>query len=114
MMEDIGKHIDTLFEKAVEYGKTSLELAKLKAIDRVSDIAASFILKILISVFLFFVILFASLGLAFWLGEVLGKVYFGFLAVAGIYGILALFMHLFLGKWIKNLIGNSLIKNVLH
>ncbi|MFA6484050.1 MAG: hypothetical protein WCW62_15835 [Bacteroidales bacterium] len=112
-MEDIGKNIETLIEEAVAYGKTTVELAKLKAIDKISGIAASLISKILIGSILFFIVLFLSLGLAFWLGNVFGRVYLGFLAVAGIYSVLAILVHFFLSKWFKNLICNYIIKNAL-
>jgi hypothetical protein len=114
MMEDIEKQIDTLFDQAVEYGKTTLELAKLKAVDRISDITSSLLSKIVAGAALFFLFLFASLGLAYWLGEVLGKTYLGFFAVAAIYGVLGILIHLLLGKWIKKLICNYIIKRSLY
>jgi hypothetical protein len=58
--------------------------------------------------------LFASLGLAFWLGDLFGKIYLGFLTVAGFYGLLALMVHLFLGRWIKKMICDYLIKEALY
>ena len=38
-MEDNAKLIESLLERAVEYGKTSLELVKLKALDKTSDVS---------------------------------------------------------------------------
>ena len=94
-MEDIGKNIETLIEGAVEYGRTAAELAKLKAIDKISDFSASVLSKLFAGAALFFFLLFASLGLAFWLGKILGEIYLGFLAVAAVYGLMALLIHLF-------------------
>ena len=113
-MEEIIKQIEILFEKAVEYGRTTIELAKLKAIDRISDIAASIIAKIVAGAILLLFLLFASVGLSLWLGEVLGKVYLGFLAVAALYGLFAILAHLFVNKWIKKLICNFIIKKTLY
>jgi hypothetical protein len=113
MMEDIENQIETLFDRAIEYGKTSIELAKLKAVDKISDIAASLISRIFISAVLIMIFLFASLGLALWLGEIMGKVYLGFFTVAAIYCVLAILTYLFFGKWIKRLIVNGLIRKVL-
>jgi hypothetical protein len=113
MSEDIGKQIDELIETAVDYGKTTLELTKLKAVDKVSDVAASVISKLAASVVLLLFILFVSLGLAFWLGEVLGKVYLGFLVVGGFYLLLVLLVQVFLTKWIKKVTCNYLIKRIL-
>ncbi|MFA5814633.1 MAG: hypothetical protein WC865_03330 [Bacteroidales bacterium] len=113
-MEEIGKQIETLLERAVEYGKTTIELTKLNAIGKISDVAGSLISKIVGGAALFLFILFASLGLAFWLGEILGKIYFGFFAVAAIYGLLGTLIHLFLSKWIKKQISNYIIKSALY
>jgi len=113
-MEDIGKHIETLLEGAVEYGKTTVELAKLKAVDRISDIAASLLSALFVGAALFFFLFFASLGLAFWLGDILGKIYFGFFAVAAIYALTGILIHLFLSKWIRKIICNYIIELALN
>jgi hypothetical protein len=113
-MEGIGKQIETLIEGVVEYTSTTLELAKLKAVDRISDAIASLLSRIIAWMALFLFFLFSSLGLAFWLGDLMGKTYLGFFAVAGLYLLLGLLVHLFLGKWIKRLIGNYLIKITLY
>ena len=113
-MEEFKKQIEALIEGAVEYGKSTIELGKLKAIDRISDVAASLLSKIIAGAALVLFILFASLGLAFWLGEILGKIYFGFFAVAAIYGLLGILIHLFLSKWIKIVICNYIIRTALY
>lgn len=114
MMDEVGKQIEVLLDRAIEYGKTTIELAKLKAVDRISDVAASLISTIVTGAVLFIFILFTSLGLALWLGDVLGKIYFGFFAVAAIYGLLGILTPLFLSKWIKNVICNFIIKRTLY
>ncbi len=114
IMEEITKQIEVLFEKTVEYGRTTIELAKLKATDRISDAAASIIAKIVAGAVLFLFILFGSIGAALWLGDVFGKVYLGFLAVAAFYGVSAILVHLFLTRWIKKLICNYIIRNFLN
>jgi hypothetical protein len=113
-MEDIGKNIESLIDQAVEYGKTTIELTKLKAVDRISDVSATIISKIVSGAATFLFILFASLGLALWLGEILGKIYLGFLALAAFYGLLGIFIHFFLSKWIKKRICNYIIKSSLY
>jgi putative effector of murein hydrolase LrgA (UPF0299 family) len=113
-MEELGKQIESLYDSAVEYGKTTIELTRLKAIDKISDVVSKLLTKIVAAVILGMVFLFVSLGLAFWLGEVFGKVYLGFFAVAGFYALIALVIGLFLGKWVNKLICNYLIREVLH
>jgi hypothetical protein len=113
-MEDIGKQVEELLGRAVEYGKTTIELTKLRAVDRISDVTASLVSKIFGFAILLLFLLFASLGLAMWLGDILGKVYLGFFAVAAIYGLLAILIPLFLNKWIKRLICDFIIKRILY
>jgi len=42
-MENNAKLIESLLERDTEYGKTSYELIKLKALDKTSDVVSSFI-----------------------------------------------------------------------
>ena len=74
-MEDNAKLIESLLERAAEYGKTSFELVKLKALDKTSDVVSSFIPHSVVFVLIASFMLFLNLGLAFWLGEILGKTY---------------------------------------
>jgi hypothetical protein len=57
--------------------------------------------------------LFLNLGLAFWLGEILGRTFYGFFVVAAFYGIAGIVLHFFMHDWLKKIIGNYFIKNVL-
>ena len=112
-MEDHTKLIESLFERATEYGKTSLELAKLKAIDKTSDVVSSFIPNSVVFVLIASFLLFLNLGIAFWLGGILGKICFGFFVVAGFYVVAGLIMHFFMYKWIKRLVRNYIVKLLL-
>jgi len=112
-MEDNGKLIESLLERAVEYGKTSFELAKLKALDKTSDVVSTVIPHTLVFFMFASFMLFFNLGLAFWLGKILGNIYFGFFVVAAFYGIAAIIVHFFMHKWFKKLIGNYFVKQVL-
>jgi hypothetical protein len=112
-MEEKANLLELLLERATDYGKTSVELVKLKAIDKAADLVSSVIplsvFILLISIFL----LFLNLGIAFWLGEILGKVFYGFFIVAAFYIITGLIIRVFLNKWIKRLVGDYFIKRIL-
>ena len=112
-MEDKAKMIESLLEKAVDYGNTSFELVKLKALDKTSDIVSSFIPHSVVFFLIISFMFFLNLGFAFWLGDILGKVYFGFFVVAAFYGIIGLFIHLFMHERIKKNINDYIIKQVL-
>jgi fatty acid desaturase len=112
-MEENAKLIESILERSAEYGKTSFELAKLKALDKATDVVSSLfpisIVFALIVIFIFFL----NFGLALWLGDILGKIFYGFFVVAAFYGILGIALHLFMHKWLKKVAGNFFIKKVL-
>ena len=112
-MEDIFKMIESLLQKTAEYSKVSIELIKLKILDKITEIVSSFIPLAVVIVLAATFLLFLNLGLAFWLGEVMGKIYFGFFTVAVFYIVLATAIHFFLNKRIKRLIGDYFIKHIL-
>jgi len=111
-MEDNVKSIELLLERAVEYGKTSYELAKFKTLDKTSNVVSSFMPHFVVFVLIGSVLLFLNLGLALWLGEILGKTFFGFFLVAAFYVLIAFVVYFFMSKWIKKLICNYIIKQL--
>lgn len=113
-MEPHTNLIEELIEKTVDYGKSSLELAKLKAIDKTSAVYASLMTHSVVIVILFSFLLFLNLGLALWIGKILGEIYYGFFIVAGFYCIIAILVFSFMRKWIKRTAGNSFIKQALN
>ena len=112
-MEDNAKLIESLFDKATEYGKTSFELAKLKALDKASDVVSSFVPNTIAFIFIASFMLFLNLALALWLGGILGQMYYGFLLVAAFYGVIGILIHLVMYKWIKRRVGNRFIEQML-
>lgn len=112
-MEDNKKLFETLLDRATEYGKTSLELAKLKTLEKTSDVISSFIPDSVAFILFASFMLFVNLGLAVWLGEILVNTFFGFFVVAAFYGIVALILHLLIHKWLKKHIYEYVIKQML-
>jgi len=112
-MEDNGKMIDSLLEKASDYGETSLKLAKLIAVDKSSKIISAIVphsvfLTLIVSSLLFF-----SLGLALWVGEILGRLYYGFFVIAFLYLLTGTVIHFFFQKWFRKYVADYFIKTVL-
>jgi Na+/melibiose symporter-like transporter len=58
-------------------------------------------------------ILMVSVGIAFWLGNFMGKKYYGFLCVGGFYGLAGVVLYFFLHSWIKERVNNSIIRQML-
>jgi hypothetical protein len=112
-MEDNENMIESLLERVVEYGKTSYELVKLKTLDKTSDVVSSFIPHSVVFFLIASSLLFLNIGLAFWVGEILGKIYYGFFAIAAFYGIMGIVFRLFFYNLMKRKIENYIIKKAL-
>lgn len=105
---------ETLLEKTEDYSRTSIELLKLKAVDKISDGASSAASKIAGIFFFLMFFMLVSVGLSLWLGALLGKVWYGFFIVGGFYGILFAVLFFVKHNWLKNMVGNSIIKQMLN
>ena len=112
-MEDNAKLLESLMMKVTDYGKTSFELIKLKAIDTTSGIVSSFIPFSGAFVIIASFMLFLNVGLAFWLGDILGKIYFGFFIVAAFYLVIGGVLYFLTKNWLKKVAFDFFIKQVL-
>lgn len=113
-MEKPASIVEELLGRVEGYGKTSLELAKLKAVKKLIPAATSATSQlVVISAFSMFALLF-NIGIAMWLGDILGKPWYGFLAVSGFYLLLAIILHFALAKWLRKPISNFIIRQTLN
>lgn len=112
-MEENINIMESLLERVTEYGKTSFELVKLNVVDKASDGISSLVAHSIIKVTVACFVLFVNLGLAFWVGDLLGKTYYGFLAVAGFYAFVAFVLHFFMRKWLKRVFYDYSIRQML-
>ena len=112
-MKEKENILEPLWEKAEVFGKTSLELLKLKSIDKTSDVVSTLLPHAVALAAAVNFLLFINLGIAFWLGQIWGALYLGFLAVAAFYGLCGIIIHFFLHDWMKEHIRNFVIKLLL-
>ena len=114
VMEEQPGNIQLLIDRAGDYLETRLELLKLKATQKSSDVVSSIASTvIMVSIMImFFIIL--NIGLALLIGELLGKSYYGFFALAGFYLLAGLIFSAFKNKWVKEPVTNSIIKKVYN
>lgn len=112
-MENNSIQFDELIKKLEDYGNSNIELYKYKLIDKSSVILSSFItLRIVAVGFTLFFLVF-SMGLALWLGEILGKTYYGIFIMSGIYGIIAIVLYVSREK-IRQSICDSIISKAFN
>jgi len=113
-MEEKAKLLGSLVDRATDFGKTTYELIRLKAIDKTSEVVSSVVPHSVVLILFASFMLFLNLGLAFWLGEILGKLYYGFFVVAAFYILTGIIIHFFMHKWLKRIICNYVIRQLLN
>jgi fatty acid desaturase len=112
-MSENEKSIEALLEQTVEYANTSIKLVKLKALDTTSEVLSSFVPNSIVFFLFASLLFFLNLGIAFWLGEIMGNNSYGFFVVAAFYGVLGFIVHFFMHNMLKKKICDYIIKQVL-
>jgi len=105
---------ESLFEKAETFGKTTYELSKLKALETTTVVASSLVARLSVVLMLSIFTLVFNIGVALYLGDLLGKSYYGFFIVAAFYLIAGIVLHYFLHKWIKKPLADLIISQALQ
>lgn len=112
-METKENLIEPLLERVEQYGKTSFELFKLRSLDKTADITSGLISRFFLALVIGLFALTLNIAVALWIGDLLGKNYYGFLVVALFYGIIGTILF-FIHSFIKTRINNSIISQMLN
>ncbi len=103
---------ESLFANVKEYFKERIDLIKLKLVDKASTIVSSILSFLVIFVVLIFFLFCLNVGVALYIGSLIGKTYLGFLIVAGFYAIAGLVFVLVGKRLFKSLILGLLIGKI--
>ena len=101
------KEIKNLF---VEYLQTKLELTRITVFEKIARVVALLFSMILLTILLFFSILFVSLVGGFYLSRLFNSTYYGFAVVAGFYVVLFIVLSIFRRSLIEKFIVNAVIR----
>ncbi len=112
-METINK-IEALGEEALHLAETKMYLWKLKAVDQTAKFASTGVFSICLALLGVLFILMINIGLALWVGEKMGRLYYGFFMVSLFYVLLAVILYIFRKQLIRTPIINFVIKSFLH
>ncbi len=102
-----------MFNELKTYINNRITLAKYDLIDSVSNMLASGIYILIISVFALFLLLLGSFAVGFILGNYFNNIGYGFLTVTGFYFIVMLLCLLFRKK-LKLFLTNIAIENAME
>lgn len=109
-MESTATVINELYEKTEQFSKTSIELIKLKTVDKSADVISSLASRLIVVLFVVFIVVNVNIGIALWIGDLLHKTYYGFLVVGAFYTLAGLIFYLFRKVWVEKPLRNSVIE----
>ena len=112
-MENIKNNIESLLKLTESYGKTNIELIKLKAVDKSGDVISTFFSNFLLLSLIIFLLFTLTVAFSLWIGELIGKTYYGFLVVAGFYALITGIYFIF-RLHIKRQLKNNVIQHLLN
>jgi hypothetical protein len=112
-MENTKEDLELLFEKTADYVETKVDLLKLQTIDKTADVASTLVLVMIVALIFSIVFFILNIGVALWIGNLLGKTYDGFFIIAGFYTLIGIMIYLFKGKLFKEGLSNLIIKKLL-
>jgi hypothetical protein len=102
-----------LTDQLKEYIETRIKLARYQAIDKGTSFSANLITEVFVILCMLLTFFFATLTLAFYLGQVLGSLWMGFGCVALLYLFLALLVNAIKDKHLEPKIVNFLVKKLI-
>lgn len=105
--------IESLYEKAKKYSQTSMSLFALNSIDKTADVLSSLTTRLIITMIVTMVTLLVSLGMAFFIGDLMHAYYLGFFIVSLFYLLLAFILFINRNKLIKEPVTNIVIAKLL-
>jgi hypothetical protein len=91
--ENFNKNFEGVVQNIREYINLKTELYSLILIERFSKMFTKFLVAIIFAFFLFFVLLFLSLGFIHWFHEISGTTLLGYIIAAIFYLILGLIVY---------------------
>jgi hypothetical protein len=108
-MKDDTTPIGRFFAEIGRYSKTKMELLELYIIEKIAYIFSFLIARLLLLLIVVLFILTISVGFALWIGELLGRSYYGFFVVGGLYLPVLILLYIYRDRWIETPINNSII-----
>lgn len=108
-MEGQKEIIKDIFEKVENLTSTSIELYKLKFIDKSSSILSRMFIGLAILITMLFFISFITIALAFLIGKWIGNYGLGFLIISSFYLILTVIIYVFRNSISERVIENKLL-----
>lgn len=112
--QDKQSQFSRMYDQTERYVKTTIELYRLRAVKKGAGIFSSVATGVVLGLVFVMVLLFASIGLAFYLGDVLGGWHYGFFIVCGLYLIVGTLVYVFRNKFIRKRLSDYFVKEIFE
>lgn len=106
--------IDDFVGHTRQYIETRVELGKLQLIEKGSVVSGQLAARLIVFLLSMSVVAFFSIALALYLGELLGKTYYGFALIGGGYALAGLLFYLNRDRWIQRPVAGGVIRSILN
>lgn len=113
-MEQTKSRLGTIVDYATEYVEKKGEILFLDVVEKSSTVVSTLASGVVLSLLGIFIILFASIGFAWWIATATGSVAIGFFAITGFYLALFIFTLVAGKRMIENSIINLIIKKIFY
>jgi hypothetical protein len=112
-MSEPQQDIDMLLTEAGDYLESKASLFKLRTVETTTDLVSTLVSGLGLFCILGLVIVTFSIGAALLIGDWLGKNFYGFFIIGGVYVIAGLICYVFRDRWLKEPVSNILIRKML-
>ena len=112
-MEEKKTPVEVLLERGQAYIKTSVQLFKFKTTDKVAEVLSNLTSGLIILILITLLFINLNIGIALLIGDLLGRIWLGFLILSGFYGVVGILIYIFRNSWIKKPVSNAVIKQLL-
>ncbi len=104
--------VNRIYDQIETYARSTIELYRLRAIKSFAETFATVSMGVILGLIFSMILLFASIGLGFYLGAVFGGWHYGFFAVAGVYAIFAMIIFIYRVRCLKETITAYILKQI--
>ena len=111
-MKSAINNLEDIVNSTVDLVETKTEIWKLKAVGKISGTVSSIISIIAVVLLAGVSITILSFGVAYWIGNELGNLHYGFFIVGGFYAIVGILLYFLRERLLKTPISNLIIDKI--
>lgn len=109
-IEERKELLEELFERIEAYVQLNVQLYKLRTIEFVAESTSTVVSKILIGLVAIMFFMFLNIGIAIWLGNLLGSPSHGYFLLSGFYLLVLVMLFIFRKNMFKKSISEGIMQ----